>query len=108
MTAGSKEWPNTPEQKNVLEQKDTADQIDTAEQLRTAEQGSIPEQKHTQANEWKGSRNPDAKKATARKDSHAALEQQPLATLRAKARKKHISGRSSMDKMELIQALRRS
>jgi hypothetical protein len=102
MTAGSKEWPNTPEQKNVLEQKDTADQVDTAEQ------GSIPEQKHTQANEWKGSRNPDAKKATAHRDSHTALEQQPLATLRAKARKKHISGRSSMDKMELIQALRRS
>lgn len=37
-----------------------------------------------------------------------ALEEQPLATLRAKARKKHISGRSSMSKVELIQALRRS
>lgn len=108
MTAGSKEWPNTPKQKDILEPKDTAEQIDTAGQIDTAEQGSIPEQKHTQASEWKGTRTPDAKKANAHKDSYKALEQQPLATLRAKARKKHISGRSSMDKMELIQALRRS
>ena len=37
-----------------------------------------------------------------------ALEHQPLATLRAKARKKHIHGRSTMNKVELIHALRKT
>ena len=36
------------------------------------------------------------------------LEEQPLEILRAQARKKYISGRSSMSKVELIQALQRS
>ncbi|WP_233080592.1 hypothetical protein [Rheinheimera soli] len=58
-------------------------------------------------------------KKTVRKDSakntvknkHAlaestALEQQPIDALRKKARKKHISGSSSMTQLELIHALR--
>lgn len=64
---------------------------------------------------------PEAEKEAARKDSaqHAAqtrkeqaqplaLEDQSIAALRSKARKKHISGRSNMNKTELILALRRS
>lgn len=66
-----------------------------------------------------GTTTPETKKETARKDSaHRAaetrqaqsepnaLEQQSISALRAKARKKHISGRSSMNKVELIMALR--
>ncbi len=37
-----------------------------------------------------------------------ALEHQPLARLRAQARKRHIHGRSTMNKVELIHALRRT
>lgn len=68
-----------------------------------------------------GTTTPEWEKEAARKDSaqHAvetkqaklepnALERQSITVLRAKARKKHISGRSSMNKVELIQALRRS
>jgi len=64
---------------------------------------------------------PEAKKEAARKDSaeHAvetrkakaepnALEKQSLAALRSKARKKHITGRSTMNKVELILALRQA
>ena len=60
------------------------------------------------------------KKETARKDSAAhavktrhakaepnALEKQSIAALRQQAREKDIGGRSSMNKAELIQALRR-
>lgn len=64
---------------------------------------------------------PEAEKEAARKDSAQnavetrqkkeaeafPLEDQSLAALRSKARKKHISGRSTMNKVELIQALRR-
>jgi len=64
---------------------------------------------------------PEPEKEAARKDSaHNAvetrqkkegesspLEEQSIAALRSKARKKHISGRSTMNKIELIQALRR-
>lgn len=68
-----------------------------------------------------GTTTPEREKTAARNDSaqHAAetrqeksepnaLEKHSLAALRAKARKKHISGRSSMNKVELIQALRNS
>jgi hypothetical protein len=68
-----------------------------------------------------GATTPEWKKEAARKDSSRnavatkqeqaepyALEDQPLKTLKEKARNKHISGRSSMNKVELIQALRRS
>jgi hypothetical protein len=68
-----------------------------------------------------GTATPEWKKEAARKDSSRnavatkqeqaepyALEDQPLKTLKEKARNKHISGRSSMNKVELIQALRRS
>jgi hypothetical protein len=68
-----------------------------------------------------GTTTPEREKTAARHESaqHAvetkeekakpyALEEQPLARLREKARKKHISGRSTMNKVELIQALRRS
>jgi hypothetical protein len=68
-----------------------------------------------------GIRTPEWQKIAARRDAlrnasdlkqegltPSPLEQQPLDTLRALARKKYISGRSSMSKVELIQALRRS
>lgn len=68
-----------------------------------------------------GSHTPEWKKSAARSDSahnaaqtrHAsanphALENKSIAELRARARKKHISGRSSMSRVELIQALRQS
>lgn len=68
-----------------------------------------------------GATTPEREKAAARKDSaqHAAetkqekaepnaLEKQSIAVLRKKAREKHISGRSTMKKAELILALRRS
>ncbi len=42
-----------------------------------------------------------------RSDAHS-LENKSIAELRARARKKHISGRSSMSRVELIQALRHS
>jgi plasmid stabilization system protein ParE len=66
-----------------------------------------------------GTTTPETAKEAARKDSavHAAetrqakaepnaLEDQSIAALRSKARKKHISGRSTMSKVELILALR--
>ncbi|WP_331352373.1 termination factor Rho [Cellvibrio sp. UBA7671] len=66
-----------------------------------------------------GTTTPETTKEAARKDSaeHAAetrqakaepnaLEKQSIAALRSKARKKHISGRSTMSKVELILALR--
>lgn len=66
-----------------------------------------------------GSTTPEPEKQAARKDSAQkaaqtrkeksapnALEENSVAELRAKARKKHISGRSTMNKVELIQALR--
>jgi len=68
-----------------------------------------------------GRSTPEWKKAAARRDSAQnaqetkqeksepyALEDQPIEMLRAKARLKYISGRSTMNKAELIQALRRS
>jgi hypothetical protein len=68
-----------------------------------------------------GTTTPESKKEAARKDSAhnaaetrhkksepTAYENQPIDKLRAKAREKRISGRSSMNKAELIQALRRS
>lgn len=68
-----------------------------------------------------GKTTPEWEKEAARKDSAQnaaetryeksrpdALENLNLKTLREKARNKHISGRSSMNKVELIQALRRS
>jgi hypothetical protein len=68
-----------------------------------------------------GTTTPEAIKEAARKDSaeHAAetrqakaepnaLEKQSIAALRSKARKKHISGRSTMSKVELILALRQT
>lgn len=66
-----------------------------------------------------GTTTSERKKEIARKDSAQqaaktrkeksepnALEEQSIDELRAKARKKHISGRSTMNKVELIQALR--
>jgi hypothetical protein len=68
-----------------------------------------------------GVNKPQEDKETARKDSADnaaqsrqvknspnALEHQSIASLRAKARKKHISGRSTMNKTELIMALRQT
>jgi hypothetical protein len=68
-----------------------------------------------------GKTTPEWKKEAARKDSAQnavetkqeksepnALENETIKTLREKARKKNISGRSLMKKVELIQALRRS
>lgn len=68
-----------------------------------------------------GKNTPEWKKESARKDSahnaaetrhekHEpdALENQSIDKLRKKAREKHIRGRSSMNKVELAQALRRS
>lgn len=68
-----------------------------------------------------GVNTPDAEKAAARKDSaeNAAetrkekaepysLEKQSISALRSKARKKRISGRSNMNKVELIMALRQA
>jgi hypothetical protein len=67
-----------------------------------------------------GSTTPESEKKAARKDSAKnaaktkeaqtdsnALEQQSIDTLRKKAREKHVRGRSSMNKAELILALRR-
>jgi hypothetical protein len=47
-----------------------------------------------------------AAKTRKEKSEPNALEEQSIDALRAKARKKHISGRSTMNKVELIQALR--
>ncbi|MDF3127161.1 hypothetical protein [Rheinheimera sp. 1928-s] len=65
----------------------------------------------TATSEWqkKTVRKDSAKNAV--KNTHAlaeptALEQQPIDVLRKKARKKHISGSSSMTQLELIHALR--
>jgi len=68
-----------------------------------------------------GTTTPEETKEAARKESaeHAAqtrqahaephaLEKQSIAALRLKARKKHISGRSTMSKVELIMALRQA
>jgi hypothetical protein len=68
-----------------------------------------------------GTTTPEAEKEAARKDSaenaaetrHAqaepnALEKQSISALRSKARKKHIAGRSTMNKVELILALRQA
>jgi hypothetical protein len=43
-----------------------------------------------------------------KKNEPDALENQSMKTLIEKAREKYISGRSTMNKVELIQALRRS
>lgn len=62
------------------------------------------------AQEKKAARKDSAKNALATKLAKAepnALETQTVVQLRAKARQKNISGRSSMNKAELIQALRR-
>jgi plasmid stabilization system protein ParE len=68
-----------------------------------------------------GVNTPEAEKEAARKESakNAAetrkekgepysLEKQSISTLRSKARKKRISGRSNMNKVELIMALRQT
>lgn len=47
-----------------------------------------------------------AAKTRKEKSEPNALEEQPIEALKAKARKKSISGRSTMNKAELIQALR--
>lgn len=67
-----------------------------------------------------GTTTPQQEKEAARKDSAHnavetrqkkyepnALEKQSMKVLKEKARDKHINGRSSMNKVELIQALRR-
>lgn len=62
------------------------------------------------AQEKKAARKDSAKNAVATKLAKAepnALETQTVVQLRTKARQKNISGRSSMNKAELIQALRR-
>lgn len=43
-----------------------------------------------------------------RKVEPNALEEQSISALRSKARKKHIDGRSTMNKVELIMALRQA
>lgn len=68
-----------------------------------------------------GAITPEAEKEAARKDSAEnaavtrqamaepnALEEQSISALRSKARKKHITGRSTMNKVELILALRQT
>lgn len=68
-----------------------------------------------------GTTTPEAEKEAARKDSAEnasdtrheqsqpnALEHQSISALRAKARKKRISGRSNMNKVELIMAIRQA
>jgi len=68
-----------------------------------------------------GTMTPEAEKEAARKDSaeNAAetrkaknepnpLEEQSISSLRSKARKKRISGRSNMNKVELIMAIRQA
>lgn len=68
-----------------------------------------------------GTTTPEAEKTAARKDSAEnaaetrqaktepnALEEQSISALRAKARKKHINGRSTMNRVELIMALRQA
>ena len=65
----------------------------------------------TSAQEKEAARKDSAHNAAVTREQQAqpnALEHQPLATLRAKARKKHIHGRSTMNKVELINALRRT
>lgn len=122
MTAGSK-------QKYTAQQKRKAEHIEAGYEAKgisheKAEQiawATVNKQSGGGERSGSGTTTPEWKKAEARKDSAqnavetkqekakpGALETQPLATLRAKARKKHISGRSSMSKVELIQALRRS
>jgi len=122
MAAGSK-------QKYTAEQKRKAEHIEAGYQAKgisheKAEQvawATVNKQSGGGERSGSGTSTPEWKKAAARNDSAQnavetkqemakpyALEQQPLATLRAKARQKHISGRSTMNKVELIQALRRS
>jgi hypothetical protein len=122
MTAGSK-------QKYTAQQKRKAEHIEAGYEAKgisheKAEQiawATVNKQSGGGERSGSGTTTPEWKKEAARKDSAqnavetkqekakpGALETQPLATLRAKARKKHISGRSSMSKVELIQALRRS
>lgn len=64
----------------------------------------------TSAKEKEAARKDSAKNAAETRQAKAepnALETQTVAQLRTKARKENISGRSSMNKAELIQALRR-
>lgn len=63
--------------------------------------------------EWKKSaaRKDSAQKATETKHDKSEafpLEDQPIEMLKAKARQKYIQGRSTMNKAELIQALRQA
>ena len=67
--------------------------------------------KHTSEQKKENSRKDSAQKAAEtrhEKSAPNALENQPIDQLRKKAREMHIEGRSSMNKAELIQALRRS
>jgi len=122
MTAGSKE-------KYTENQKRKAEHIEAgyeekgishkkAEQIAWA---TVNKQSGGGERSGSGTRTSEKTKAAARKDSahnavetkHEkaapdALEKQTLVTLRAKASQQHIRGRSSMNKVELIQALRRS
>jgi hypothetical protein len=122
MSAGSKE-------KYTAEQKRKAEHIEAGYEAKgisheKAEQiawATVNKQSGGGERSGSGVTTPEWKKAQARRDSARnavetkhesampnSLEHQPLDILRAKARKKHISGRSTMNKEELIQALRRS
>ena len=67
--------------------------------------------KTTSEQEKKAARQDSAHRAAETRQEKSdpdALENQPIEQLRKKARALHIDGRSSMNKAELIQALRRS
>lgn len=85
----------TPEWKKAAARKDSAQHA-----VATKHQSATPNSRGRQPLE----RQPQERQPQERQP----LEHQPLDILRAKARKKHISGRSNMSKDELIQALRRS